>query len=77
MLATTDYFENETEWDWWAQMIANDAIITSGGLRHTKYITAQAMGNGMTDLLEMLMQQYLIVIPRVLKHSLVRIIQHR
>ena len=30
MLATTDYFENETEWDWWAQMIANDAIITSG-----------------------------------------------
>lgn len=30
MLATTDYFEAETEWDWWAQMIANEAIITSG-----------------------------------------------
>lgn len=30
MLATTDYFENDTEWDWWEQMVANDAIITSG-----------------------------------------------
>ena len=30
MLATTDYFEGDGEWDWWAAMKANEAIFTSG-----------------------------------------------
>ena len=30
MLATTDYFEGDSEWEWWSAMRDNEALFTSG-----------------------------------------------